>query len=207
MSKKFNLDDYTGKYVMCCKTEEEAKDFCRVLHEAGRKWSSGDSYLENTYWDCDNPLSALGLVGKNRYYQFNEGMYSTRSHFVDDYEILYWSDFMKKEFTKDDLRNGDVVLRRNGDVEIFLAEIADGLFMDKNRAFGHLSAVFDDLTGDFVKERDIIAVRRPNTLEDMSFDAFEKKLGRLVYERKETVEMTIEEVCKALGKNVKIVKG
>jgi hypothetical protein len=56
-------------------------------------------------------------------------------------------------------------------------------------------------------DRDIMAVIRPVTIEDMSFDAFEKKLGRLVYEREETVEMTIEEVCKALGKNVKIVKG
>jgi hypothetical protein len=196
MSKKFNLDDYKGKFVMHCKTEEEAKDFCRVLHEAGRKWSSGDSYLEETYW-------GRYVVDRNgRYYQFNDGMYSTREHFVSNYAILEWSDFMDKEFTKDDLKNGDVVLRRDGDVEIHIM----GRFVDEDgRAVGSIF-LNRDLSHTDTYDRDIIAVRRPVDISDMSFDAFEKKLGRLVYERDETVEMTIEEVCKALGKNVKIVK-
>lgn len=43
----FNLNDYKGEYVMRCKTKEEAESFCRFLHQNGRKWSSGDSYLES----------------------------------------------------------------------------------------------------------------------------------------------------------------
>lgn len=204
MSKKFNLDDYKGKYVMHCKTEEEAKDFCSVLHEAGRKWSSGDSYLDETYWEHNDPLTSLGFLGKDRYYQFNEGMYSTRERFVSDYEILEWSDFMDKEFTMNDLEEFDIVLMRNGEVRIVVGH----MYIDRHGYMcGPKNQYSNDLTRPFDSHRDIIAVRRPVTLEDMSFDAFEKKLGRLVYEREETVEMTIEEVCKALGKNVKIVKG
>jgi hypothetical protein len=31
----FNIDDYKGKYVMHCKTEEEAEVFCRYLVSIG----------------------------------------------------------------------------------------------------------------------------------------------------------------------------
>lgn len=192
MSKKFNIEDYTGKYVMHCKTEEEAKDFCRVLHEAGRKWDGGGSYLQTTNWH-DNLMC----------YNFNTGLYSDIPFYLrHGFTILEWSDFMKKKFTKDDLRNGDVVLRKDGNVEIYVQT----KFISKTGELSTEHYLNADLSSHYGTDRDIMAVRRPSTLEDMSFDAFEKKLGRLVYEREETVEMTIEEVCKALGKNVKIVK-
>ena len=35
----FRFEDYKGDYVMWCKTEEEAKDFCRVMYESGRQVS------------------------------------------------------------------------------------------------------------------------------------------------------------------------
>lgn len=202
MSKKINLDDYKGKYVIHCKTEEEAKDFCRVLHEAGRKWNDGESYLECTFWD----LSVLNssFFGDTRYYQFNDGLYTTRPVFVRDYTILEWSDFMNKEFTKDDLRDFDIVLRRDGEVRVVLRNH----FVNKDFYSTGICRYNNDLT--WIKDsrtpQDIIKVIRPTVISDLSFDAFEKNLGRLVYERDETVEMTFEEVCKALGKNVKIVK-
>lgn len=194
MSKKFNFEDYKGNYVMCCKTIEEAMDFCRVMHEAGKTWDSGESYLKTSNW---------GLYEGGVCYNFNDGLWGTINTYTGKSKILYWSDFMDKEFTKDDLKNGDVVLRRDGDVGIHI----EGLFVDKDGLdFGSIF-LNRDLSHTDAYDRDIMAVIRPVTIEDMSFDAFEKKLGRLVYEREETVEMTIEEVCKALGKNVKIVKG
>lgn len=33
---RFNIEDYKGKYVMHCKTEEEAEDFCIYLDSIGR---------------------------------------------------------------------------------------------------------------------------------------------------------------------------
>lgn len=201
MSKKFNLDDYEGKYVMHCKTEEEAKDFCKVLHAYGRKWSGFlySSYLDYTKFDR--------YKDKTCYY-FNEGKFYDLDYAVNrdpdgPYKVLEWSDFMNKEFTKDDLKNGDVVLRRDGGVDIHI----NGRFVDQDGR--DVGSIFlnRDLSHTDTYDRDIMAVIRPVTIEDMSFDAFEKKLGRLVYERDETVEMTLEEVCKALGKNIKIVKG
>ena len=47
---KFNFADYKGKYAMNCKTEEEAQEFCRLMHEDGRKWVRGNSYLEIINW-------------------------------------------------------------------------------------------------------------------------------------------------------------
>ena len=39
--KKFNWDEFKNKdnkIAMHCKTEEEAKDFCKQMHEHGMKW-------------------------------------------------------------------------------------------------------------------------------------------------------------------------
>ena len=36
--KEFNINDFNGKVAMHCKTEKEANDFCKVLHENGRRW-------------------------------------------------------------------------------------------------------------------------------------------------------------------------
>ena len=48
---EFNIDNYKGLYVMHCKTEEEAKDFCRYLHSIGKKWCAGGSYYYETNYD------------------------------------------------------------------------------------------------------------------------------------------------------------
>ena len=197
MSKKFNLDDYKGKYVMHCKTEEEAKDFCRVLHEAGRTWRTGGSYAKNTFFED---------YQERTYYDFNNGGYCSNKWAIKyNYKILEWSDFMSREFTKDDLKNLDVVLRRDGSVAVFLDD--PKLLVFKGGFNTPITPYYNsDLTSSTSDNIDIIAIRRPLETSDISFDAFEKKLGRVVYERDETVEMTLEEVCKALGKNVKIVK-
>ena len=47
---KFNIDDYKGNYVMHCKTEEEAEDFCRYLDSLNRKWCNNKKYTEENYW-------------------------------------------------------------------------------------------------------------------------------------------------------------
>jgi len=97
---KFNFEDYKGKYVMWCKTEEEAEWFCRLMHEDGRKWNGNESYLNETNWEnCSE-----GIV-----YYFNEGEYDliVDIYMYDEYTILKASDFMSnqdKPFTKSDLK-------------------------------------------------------------------------------------------------------
>lgn len=199
MSKKFNINDYPGKYVMHCKTEEEAKDFCRVLHEAGRKWNSDDIYIGDYFPYTTSYPGAFCI-------NFNCGLFGDKEDYINmHYTILEWSDFMGKEFTKDDLKTGDIVKRRNGETRIYIKE-AD-MFIGSGVGdweYGH--AYTSDLSSVTALRYDIVKIIRPAVISDISFDAFEKNLGRLVFEREETIEMTLEEVCKALGKNVKIVK-
>lgn len=113
-------------------------------------------------------------------------------------------DFMKHTFTKADLKTGDVVKRRNGDVEIFNQHL--GMFIRQDTGWNDIDCLQDDLSNLSYKAYDIIAVRRPVIKSDCAFDAFENKCGTLVYERQEVEEMTLEQVCQLLGREIKIIK-
>lgn len=186
---QFDINNYLGKFVMHCKTEEEAKDFieymkkfCKPYQVTLRPWCMcGDNvyYFKNDTWS-------------NKEYAINTG-----------YRILEWSDFMNKTFTKADLKTGDVILRRNGQTEIINHELK--MCITKN-GWNDLDDVHTDLTSKLNQEWDVIAVRRPKKKFDCRFDAFERNCGTLVYERKEVEEMTLEQVCKLLGKEIKIIK-
>ena len=192
---RFNIDDYKGKYAMHCKTEEEAKDFCNHLDKCGRKWCSDLSYLWHTNWYMYNEDMA---------YSFNSGEYCHVDYYqANGYTILEWEDFMKHTFTKADLKTGDVILHKSGDVEIVIKELGVRVRpIECNR----LADINDDLTHSFLPSEDIVAVRRPNSPMDCRFEAFKEKRGTLIYEREEVEEMTLAEVCKLLGKNIKIIK-
>ena len=110
----------------------------------------------------------------------------------------------KHAFTKADLETGDVILRRNGDVEIFNGSLR--MFIRQDWGWNDIDEVRDDLSNYVYRDYDIVAVRRPTIKADCAFDAFEHKRGTLVYERKEVEEMTLEQVCKLLGKEIKIIK-
>ena len=95
---------------MHCKTKEEARNFCNYLHKVGRKWNDNTSYLGDTYYSCYEAHTV---------YYFNIGtLGSTYFATLNNYTILEWSDFMNKEFTKADLKTGDVILRKDGNVEM-----------------------------------------------------------------------------------------
>lgn len=195
---KFNIEDYKGDFVMHCKTEEEAKDFCRYLDSVGRKWCDGTKYTEMTHWNFDKDKTC---------YDFNLGVYDSIEYFYNKkYQILEWGDFMDNKFTKADLKSGDVVLRRDGSVEIVCLETGALIRRD---GFNVLDELTDDLISTFNDDDsdDIIAVRRPKQSYHCQFCAFDEGLGELVYERgDEPEEMTLEEICKALGKEIKIIK-
>ena len=193
---KFNIEDYKGDYVMHCKTEEEANDFCRYLDSVGRTWSSNSSYINNTRYDS---------YWEHTAYNFNQGTYGDIiSYRKWGATILEWSDFMNKEFTKADLKTGDVVKFRNNRVGIWIFELQ--MIKFSNDGYTTLDDAHEDLTDIHFEEWDVVAVRRPNQPHECAFKAFEYEYGTLVYERKEVEEMTLAEVCKLLGKEIKIVK-
>jgi hypothetical protein len=192
---KFNINNYTGKYCMHCKTEEEAKSFCKYLHNIGRRWCTGRSYLDQTSYIC---------YGSDTAYNFNEGSYADVYYYRrNGYVILQWRDFMNATFTKADLKTGDIILRRDDSVEIVNLELD---MLIRKSGWNDLNAIREDLTYVNDSKYDIIAVRRPVVKGDCTFNAFKNEHGILVYERPAVEEMTLAEVCKALGKEIKIVK-
>ena len=112
---------------------------------------------------------------------------------------------MNGTFTKADLKTGDIIRRRNGWVEIVNLEL-DMLICKSG--WNNLDSVREDLTNIAGEQFDIIAVRRPMAKNDCQFKAFEYEWGTLVYDRERDAveEMTLEQVCKLLGKNIKIIK-
>ena len=192
---KFDINNYKGKYVMHCKTKKEAINFCNYLNGIGVRTCLGYEYNGNTLWDSYADRLTIN---------FNNGCQAIISYYKNDgYTILEWSDFMNKSFTKADLKTGDVILRRNGDVEIVIKEVN---VLVKPKECNRLADINEDLTHSFITDGDIIAVRRPNLPTDCQFSAFKEKRGTLVYEREEVEEMTLAEVCKLLGKNIKIIQ-
>lgn len=144
--KKFNWNEFKNeenKIVVNCKTEEEAKDFCRQMHGQGMKWSNGESYLKDTSYNARYEGTCY----------YGNGEYSSRV-FAEkyNYEILEWSDYMQKEFTKADLEDGMVVEQRDGDMYLVLA----GMVVRK-RGYNRIGDYDDDLKcagytgGDIVK--------------------------------------------------------
>lgn len=96
--------------------------------------------------------------------------------------------------TKNDLKDGDIVTLRNGNKLIYADEDFMDLERNNDNSLSDLDDLTDDLKYDEYKNYDIMKVERP-----VCFST--------VYERDETVrEMTIEEISKALGYEVKIVK-
>ena len=114
----------------------------------------------------------------------------------DDTGGLYWTistDMIKlvdtSKFTKSDLQEGDIVTDREGNKSIFLDDELYGTTID-------LDGLTDELKDDKdYSEYDIVKVERPIKYET-------------VFERKEpeVIEMTVEEISRALGHEVKVVK-
>lgn len=190
---EFNWEEFKDeKFAVHCKTEEEAKDFCKRMHEQGMKWCSGESYLEETnYKFCEEEMCYIrGEFSPYQYYK-SKG-----------YEILEWSDYMNKEFTKADLKSGMVVEYRDGDRRL----VIDKYLAGKDYHY-ELSAYNENLENEYhrftimkvfkICRRAILG----NILDDDNLE--------LIWEREEPKKMTIEEMRKKLeeltGEEIEIV--
>lgn len=193
---KFNLDNYKGKYVMHCKTEEEANDFCKYLHEHGRTWCTGEYYVDSNCWHSHGDETA---------YNFNEGTYCDIYYYkTTNYTILEWEDFMNHTFTKENLKTGDIIKLSDGRIGVVNRHLE--MIICKDGGWIDLDRVRSDLTHQWSNEFDIVLIRRPKVKAECNFDAIKQEWGALVYERQEVEEMTLEQVCKLLGKEIKIIK-
>lgn len=119
----------------------------------------------------------------------------------DDRKLGYWNfryeDIERKanEIKRDDLQFADILTLRNGERYVVVDNHMWGEDEDYGRDGDGISTWYNnDLTqNEGNKDEDIVKVERA---------------GQIVYERiDEAKEMTVEEISKALGYEVKIVKG
>lgn len=118
-------------------------------------------------------------------------------------------DEKEKQFKKSDLKNGDIVELRNGERYVYIEKYNDRFIYStdsdevivnlKDGEYSRLGNYDDDLRykGRGNCEYDIMKIL------DMS-EFYRKQ--KWTWEREKTEEMTLEEVCKELGRDIKIVK-
>lgn len=85
MKPKFKLEDYIGKYVMHCNTQENAEVFCNFLDEHDKKWCGGVSYKKVRWWHTYEERTC---------YAFNKGQYADKDLYLSEgYTVLEFDDF------------------------------------------------------------------------------------------------------------------
>ncbi len=186
--KKFNWDEFKNKdnkIAVNCKTEEEAKDFCRQMHGQGMKWRNGESYLKNTNYDMHNEGTCY----------YGDGEWSSLDIAENyNYKILEWSDYMKK-FTKSDLKDGMVVEYND---KCFGKRLVIGGFLIGEDGYARLENYEHNLINrKRIDGMDIVKVYKikqgypfGRIMEDHNLE--------LIWERKEPKKMTIEEMRQKL---------
>lgn len=185
--KKFNWDEFKNKdnrIVVHCKTEEEAKDFCRQMHEHGMKWSNGESYLKNTNYNVRHEGTSY----------YGSGEYSSRD-FAEkyNYKILEWSDYMQKKFTKSDLKDGMVVEYNDNS---FGKRLVVGGFLIGEDGYADLGDYNENLKN-VVSDLEIVRVYKIKCMGKISSIMYDVNL-ELIWERKEPKKMTVEEMRQKL---------
>lgn len=196
--RKFNWDEFKdadNKIAVHCKTEEEAKDFCKRMHEHGMKWSTGKSYMEKTNYE--------EYKGETCYIRF--GMFSSYRYYNSEgYEILEWSDYMQKEFTKSDLKSGMVVEYNDN---YFGKRLVIGGFLIGEDGYSDLGDYNENLKN-VASGLEIVRVYKIKCMEKISSIMHDDNL-ELIWERKKLKKMTVEEMREKLeeliGEEIEIV--
>jgi hypothetical protein len=185
--RKFNWDEFKNKdnkIAVHCKTEEEAIDFCKRMHEHGMKWCTGKSYMEKTNYE--------EYKGETCYIRF--GMFSSYRYYNSEgYEILEWSDYMQKEFTKSDLKDGMVVEYNDN---YFRKRLVIGGFLTGEDGYADLGDYNENLKS-VVSDLEIVRVYKIKCMGKISSIMEDHNL-ELIWERKEPKKMTVEEMKQEL---------
>ena len=84
----FVADEYDDRTCMYCKTEQEAKSFCKHLDGLGKRWRSGERYTNKNHYSYYE--SEGGTV-----YYFNQGTYGSRKDaYINQDTVLNYDEFI-----------------------------------------------------------------------------------------------------------------
>ena len=185
--RKFNWDEFKNKYnkiAVHCKTEEEAVDFCKQMHEHGMKWCGEYSYLDYTNYYIYAESTCYTAEGK----YCHENYYKKKG-----YTILEWSDYMQKNFTKSDLKDGMVVEYNDNS---FGKRLVVGDFLIGEDGYADLGDYNENLKN-VVSDLEIVRVYKIKCMGKISSIMYDVNL-ELIWERKEPKKMTVEEMRQKL---------
>lgn len=190
-----------GEIAVNCKTEHEAKTLIEWCYNNGMRWS-GESSV-STFWERYGKRTCYicSPVDNLIFYDDDKTLKCSGK------KIVPFSKMFDGKFTKDDLKTGMRVELRNGQQFLVLLDYettsyGKGAFVRDN---GFMSIrTYDDnliMRNDRDKQYDVMKVFKPSS--DSSVLYFEHAV--LVWERTEPKELTLSEVSKLLGYDVKIV--
>lgn len=191
--------DKNNNVAVHCKTEEEAKDFCKQMDLHGLKWRSGISYLTtNRYEERKSKIcySNKGGYDEIEYYKSNK------------YRILEWSDYMQVS-PKDILKPGYIVELRSGYYYMYLPYIEGYAFIKYFVTPVNLESYDDELKH---KENNDLDVMRIYGLAKYDVDIlrYSSRERLLLWKRDERpeIKMTVDEMKQRLEEilNAKIVE-
>ena len=133
----FDINNYEGNFVIHCKTQEEAQNFCAYLHSVDRIWVDGNPYVvDNTNWY---------IYRENTVYHFNDGTYGTYKYAQDNgYTILEWEDFMSR---REEMKIYQVYLDAHytdPDCNDVWERTYEAFFQNKQNAIEHMHKMAED---------------------------------------------------------------
>lgn len=179
----------TGSIVVLCNTREKNDEFLReVANHNIKVYDNYDRYLEHTCYRCDDNYNSL-MYCSELYYELN------------GFTIIEWNEFPN-------LKEGMVIKTRNGQKFYIRNHWQYGLIASSEKTWitcnGYDNELyyFKNLGDQELKELDIMeiydtdAVNMENLFADSGLE--------LIWEREPAEEMTLKEVCEALGKKIKI---
>lgn len=110
----------------------------------------------------------------------------------------------KMENVKQLLKNGDMVITRNGEKYIFMKDyLGRDVFKDKDGKFCYLAS-YDENLRSTICDFTVIEIKQPKRQRTGWFNEAEYETK---WKREEVKEMTVAEIEKELGYKVKVVKG
>lgn len=221
-----------------CNSKKESGIFLKVLEELGYAWESGakpTAYSDVYFTDTMNSIYYL-INSQNKdilygsyptefyYYEFSVDFEDKDEEIHDegphgDQCSCEKCSIRPKEFTKSDLRSGDILIYSDGQEDIYIKELESMIALEINIPYSSENAeermvtgyncikdFNEDLTYIFEPEGDynIEKVYRPNSAREIAYPNSRKE-ENYVFIRKHPARMTLKEVCEALGYDVIIV--
>lgn len=135
------------------KTKEQVDIFSKEADKLGKKWDSGASYVEYTFWEYDKEETCYDNEGTCETICFYKGKCK-----VLNFEDIEWEEEKMNNFTKKDIKNGAVVELRNG--QRYLKVDYTLLDINMTSEFINIEHYKDNLTT-CVEEFDIMKVLNP----------------------------------------------